>query len=506
MIIKSMSRKVPSFGQLLGYIDRDEDGQGYTLRHNLMGRDPDRIRAEFEANGELLQKRKNGVYLYHEIISITRAQELSPEDQKARLYEIAQTYVDARCPDNMVYGGLHQDKEHSYHMHLMISANRAGETKRLRLTKAQFREVQVNLERHVLEHYPELEQKVAIEKQSDRGRGKEEAELERRTGKRPKREEVLARVMAAFEQSDDKMTLLDALGRENLELYVRGKNLGVIDHESGKKHRLKTLDLDMADRIAIRMEGQDQDFAPEEPELEEDRQQDTGSDQVEPEQAVEPEKSSEGEKEKAAKEKRQKKTRKRDRGDRSAEKSPERRKRREQERPSDEQKKPGGTEHEDRESDNQAYVKYGSSTDLKSDALSKQEKSKRKKRRAADKIKERDMSNPVPPNKSRQELIDKGHIEADPSRDLQSLEDWKEQDSFLGKVKQSMRRTFDDLRGRTENLEEKARGSESTSSRTKSPEATHERAPDRSEQQDKWRAEMRQRRDRGRDGPDRGRE
>jgi hypothetical protein len=256
MIIKSMSRKVPSFGQLIGYIDRDEDGRDYTLRHNLMGRDRDRIRAEFEANGGLLQKRKNGVYLYHEIISITRAKGLSPEEQKARLFDIAQTYVDARCPGNMVFGGLHQDKEHSYHMHLMISANRAGEAKRLRLSKAQFREIQVNLERHVLERYPELEQKVAIEKQSDRGRSQGEAELERRTGKRPKREEILERVTAAFERSDDKQTLLNALGRENLELYVRGKTLGVIDHETGKKHRLKTLDPDMADRVAIRMEGQ----------------------------------------------------------------------------------------------------------------------------------------------------------------------------------------------------------------------------------------------------------
>ena len=38
MIIKSMSRKVPSFGQLLAYIDRDEGNEIYQLRHNLMGR------------------------------------------------------------------------------------------------------------------------------------------------------------------------------------------------------------------------------------------------------------------------------------------------------------------------------------------------------------------------------------------------------------------------------------------------------------------------------------
>ncbi|MGB1265728.1 MAG: relaxase/mobilization nuclease domain-containing protein, partial [Nereida ignava] len=259
MIIKSMSRKVPSFGQLIGYIDRDDEVGSYTMRHNLMGRDQDNIRGEFEANGSLLQKRKNGVYLYHEIISISRAEGLSAQEQKDRLFEISQTYVDARCPDNMVYGGLHADKDHSYHMHLMISANRAGDAKRLRLSKAQFREIQIQTERHVLERYPELEQKVAIEKQSDRRIKRDEAELERRTGRRPKREGVLDRVMSAFEQSQDKQSLLDALGRENLELYVRGKTLGVTDLESGKNHRLKTLDFEMADRVAIRMSGEDQE-------------------------------------------------------------------------------------------------------------------------------------------------------------------------------------------------------------------------------------------------------
>lgn len=253
MIVKSMSRKVPSFGQLIGYIDRDEGQEPYRIRHNLMGRDPDRIREEFERNGDLLQRRKNGVYLYHEIISMTRAQGLSVEEQKSRLYEITQSYIAARCPNNLVFGGLHQDKEHSFHYHLMISANRAGERGRLRLTKSHFRQIQVGLENHVLAHFPELEQKVAIGKRSDRKLSRSEAELERRTGHRPKREEVLERLREAFALSRDRDSLLEALGRADLELYIRGKNLGVIDHESGKRHRLKTLDAEFADRIEGRM-------------------------------------------------------------------------------------------------------------------------------------------------------------------------------------------------------------------------------------------------------------
>lgn len=253
MIVKSMSRKVPSFGQLIGYIDRESGHESYRIRHNLLARDPERVREEFENNASLLQKRKNGVYLYHEILSITRAQGLTPDEQKERLYQISQDYIAARCPENLVYGGLHQDKEHSYHFHLMISSNRAGEEKRLRLSKAQFRDVQVKLEEHVLLRYPELEQKLAIGKRSDRRISQAEVELERRTGERPQRQTVLERVRDALETSLDRDTFLSALGHSELELYVRGKNLGVIDLESGKKHRINTLDPELMSSFEARL-------------------------------------------------------------------------------------------------------------------------------------------------------------------------------------------------------------------------------------------------------------
>lgn len=253
MIIKSMSRKVPSFGQLLGYIDREAGGEAYTLRHNLRGRDHQSIEQEFSRNADLLQQRRGGVFLYHEIISISRAQGLAAELQKARLLEIVQEYIAARCPENLVYGGLHQDKDHSFHFHLMISANRANDPKRLRLDKHQFRDIQVRLEAHVLRTFPELEQKLAIGKRSDRKLKQAEVELERRTGERPQRDPVLSRIREALEASLDHDSLRSALGRENLELYIRGKNLGVIDLETGKKHRLNTLDPELMPAFEARL-------------------------------------------------------------------------------------------------------------------------------------------------------------------------------------------------------------------------------------------------------------
>lgn len=257
MIIKSMSRKEPSFSQLMEYIDREAGQEAFTIRRNLYGRDHHSIRSEFEANAELLQKRKNGVYLFHEILSITRARGLSAEEQKQRLYDITSEYIKARCPENLVYGGMHQDKDHSYHMHLIISANKAGDLKRQRLNKHQFREIQVKLEAHVLKTYPELEQKLAIGKRSENGRNKGEVEMERRTGKRPKLEEILERIKNAYNLSADRESLISALRQERLDLYIRGSTIGVVDLDEGKKHRLKTLDPKIADEIENRLSGKE---------------------------------------------------------------------------------------------------------------------------------------------------------------------------------------------------------------------------------------------------------
>ena len=240
-----MSRKEASFGQLMDYIDRDGGEERSRIRYNLISRDRERIRAEFEQNAEHMQSRKNGVFMYHEIISITRARGVDLETQKERLHQIAQEYVAARAPRNLCYGGLHDDKDHSLHYHLMISANRAGEAKRHRLSKEQFRTIQISLERYVLETYPELEQKVAIDKTAEARVSRREAELKRRTGEVPERVKVGDRVREAASNARDRESLLRELEASGLELYIRGQNIGIIDRESGKRHRVKTLDAEL---------------------------------------------------------------------------------------------------------------------------------------------------------------------------------------------------------------------------------------------------------------------
>jgi hypothetical protein len=161
-------------------------------------------------------------------------------------------------------------------------------------------------------------------------------------------------------------------------------------------------------------------------------------------------------------------------------------------------------ERADLEADNQGYVNNDSNTDLNKNT-SRQKPDRKQKRRDQKQEKEMGQSDgPIPPGKDRREFIDKGHVTPDPERDLMSHEEWREQDTFFGKVKQSLRRTYDDFQGRTKDLEEKAQGKEPSATppqREKPPRETG-----RSAQQEKWRSEMSRRRESGRDDPERGRE
>ncbi len=75
MIIKSMSRKTASFAQLLGYIAAEGKVTGAPLVHNLYadGTQVAAVNHEFMANARHCPPRKNGVVLYHEILSIAEA-------------------------------------------------------------------------------------------------------------------------------------------------------------------------------------------------------------------------------------------------------------------------------------------------------------------------------------------------------------------------------------------------------------------------------------------------
>ncbi|MDC0947966.1 relaxase/mobilization nuclease domain-containing protein [Gammaproteobacteria bacterium] len=247
MIVKSMSRKTPSFSQLIEYMsDIDKADERYNIYHNLYSRNASAMVNEYQHNASFAAKRKNGVYLYHEVLSFTRAEHLSAAEQKNCMREIAQEYAQRRAENNLIFATLHEDHKDHLHYHFLISSNAVGDAKKTRMSRVQFDRFKKDLEQRVLDRYPQLEQGVVINKKAREQAGKHsntEAEVKRRTKKPTQKEQFREKLKDVFEQSSDKQDFFDRLEEAQIDIYTRGKNIGFLDRSTQRKHRLTTLGL-----------------------------------------------------------------------------------------------------------------------------------------------------------------------------------------------------------------------------------------------------------------------
>jgi len=245
-----MSRKEGSFRQLIGYMEKDrgEPAFGHNLCGNPFGRRDDIIR-EFERNAGILKSRKNGNALYHEVISLEGGSLLRKEEIVKILGEIGREYITRRAPHQMAFGMVHTDAKH-VHLHICLSANAVGTDKRERLSKESFSTIQKDMEQLVRQKYAELTQTPIYTKEpgKEQAKGKErlkttqaEQEMKKRRGEPSRKEDIKTRIHQIFETSRTTDDLIVALQKEGLEFYQRGKTVGIIDAETGRKHRLSTL-------------------------------------------------------------------------------------------------------------------------------------------------------------------------------------------------------------------------------------------------------------------------
>lgn len=122
MIIKSMSRKTPSFSQLLNYLNKGrKENDEFFFQHNIYSNNPQNIINEYQENYKNLKRQKNSNSLYHEIISLKHQKNLSIEQQRLILKDLAQEYTRARAANSLVYAVIHE-QHNQIHCHLMISS------------------------------------------------------------------------------------------------------------------------------------------------------------------------------------------------------------------------------------------------------------------------------------------------------------------------------------------------------------------------------------------------
>ena len=219
------------------------------LLHNLRSQvvDRDGIRREFLANARLLPKRKNGNALFHEILSF------SHEDAgfltAGGVEDLVRHYLEIRAPYALAYARAHFDTDHP-HVHLLISANNLAARQRLRLSKAQFRRVQQDMERYQRERYPELQHSVA----HFAGKPIEASRNTLRAGTQSSRCDPARRASRPFATWSSPSlrlpppaaTATAVFSTRGLRLYKRGRSIGIEDVGTGCRYRLKTLGLDTA--------------------------------------------------------------------------------------------------------------------------------------------------------------------------------------------------------------------------------------------------------------------
>lgn len=246
MILKSLSRKTPSFGQLLHYFDKHQaPGHAEYFTRNMFATadNKDAVEQEFLHNFQYLPQRSNGNAMYHEILVLTQNTGVSTEKEDQVLRELADLYCQLRAPNQLVFGRIHTDKEHR-HMHLMISSNSIKSPKRCRLKKADFSQIQQRVEQHLLDHFPELSVAPIYTCERDPSQRKapeREQALEQRTKAPSKKAQLQAQLVTIFEQSYSAQELRQALEDIGWRLYKRGKQQGVEPLDTGRRYRFGTL-------------------------------------------------------------------------------------------------------------------------------------------------------------------------------------------------------------------------------------------------------------------------
>jgi hypothetical protein len=163
MIVKSMSRKTASFGQLLKYINAPKEKGRFAILHNLRAAVdyPQQIEAEFLENyNHIREGRKDGIVLYHEVIAITK--EDREHDTEEMLNDLAREYLRWRAPNALAYAKAQFDTD-SPHLHLMISGNLIESKRKLHLERAEFERIKRKLERYQVEKYPQLSHSIVYD-------------------------------------------------------------------------------------------------------------------------------------------------------------------------------------------------------------------------------------------------------------------------------------------------------------------------------------------------------
>lgn len=250
MIIKTLRHKGNSIKRLLDYIfegiqDKEHD---WVLAHNLPSLHQPEITKAYLEN-DTLRSNHAKTRWYHEVLSFNPLDR--PHLDDAKLWDLAQKYVELRNPNALVYAAPHKEDQH-VHIHFAFSGIEYKSSRTLRMNDKDFEELHHNMETYQLEKYPELQYSIVyINKVKKRNRA-EKRDQNRRTesyfqweknhpDKVSEKESLKDFLVEIYANSQSRTEFYDKLQTSGLELYqYRGEIKGI---KGQRKYRFSTLDI-----------------------------------------------------------------------------------------------------------------------------------------------------------------------------------------------------------------------------------------------------------------------
>ena len=254
MIIKGNRLHSTNFAEKIVYIDSDKGRsvniEAFTICQNIRDRSLEGTIKAFQNNDTYRRRVKNGVVMYHDIISF-KYEDSKHLDQNI-LRDLTQKYINDRARHAVVYAKPHVHNK-NIHVHILISGTEYRSKKTLRLDNKRFMKVRRDLEKYQLEHYPDLKYSVVYGKEKDKMKQKDrdqntrvqkEFELKKR-GKITDKKKLQEVLLQCYKEAKDKEDFYKLLEKGQVQTYTRGKNIepyGVT--LNNRNYRFKTLGVD----------------------------------------------------------------------------------------------------------------------------------------------------------------------------------------------------------------------------------------------------------------------
>jgi len=234
MIVKIKSHKRPAFEKILNYMlhskDRlfNKEGKSFIATHNLKGNSISEWTKQYKVNEEFrLRKRKDSVYLTHEILSWHK------DDAKhitlAKMEDMAREYVRLRNPRGIYLAVPHFDREH-YHIHILASGIEFRTGKSMRLSKQNLQKLKKDIQQYQIERFPELSKSVVEHGKKEKSLvSDKEYQLKLRTGRETEKEKLLGLLKACYRKSTSRESFYKMINECGLKTYDRGGKIrGVV--------------------------------------------------------------------------------------------------------------------------------------------------------------------------------------------------------------------------------------------------------------------------------------